>query len=114
MKSVAHGKTTLAAEVTQVSAHGLWILLGDRELFAPYTAFPWFREGTIAQVTNVERPSPDHLYWPELDIDLAVDSLVHTEAYPLVSRAHPKSRASESSPASSQPGHGRRSPRRKR
>jgi hypothetical protein len=29
------------------------------------------------------------LYWPDLDIDLAVDSIQHPERYPLVSTAQP-------------------------
>ncbi|HQW67269.1 MAG TPA: DUF2442 domain-containing protein [Gemmatimonadales bacterium] len=84
-----------AAEVTNVSPHGLWILLGERECFAPFTDFPWFRDATIAQLTQVEWPSPNHLYWPALDIDLAVDSLAHPAAYPLMSRSGSNARVAE-------------------
>jgi hypothetical protein len=31
-------------------------------------------------------PSAHHLYWPQLDIDLAVESIIHPERYPLMSR----------------------------
>ncbi len=65
----------------------VWLLLGDRELFASFTDFPWFRNATIAELTHVEWPSPNHLYWPALDLDLAVDSLAHPATYPLVSRS---------------------------
>jgi hypothetical protein len=34
-------------------------------------------------------PSSHHLYWPDLDIDLAVESLTHPERYPLISQAQP-------------------------
>jgi hypothetical protein len=54
--------------------------------------FPWFRQATIGQLTNVQLPSPHHLYWPELDVDLAVASLDHPERFPLVSRAQPNTR----------------------
>ena len=87
MKSAARGKNTSDAEVTNVSPFGLWLLLGSEELYLPYTKFPWFKNATIAQVTQVERSSPDHLYWPDLDIDLAVDSIRDPEAIPLVSSA---------------------------
>lgn len=73
-------------EVTNVSQHGFWILIGDREVFASFTDFPWFEQASIRQITTVELPSPHHLYWPELDVDLAVDSLDHPDRYPLVSR----------------------------
>ncbi len=32
-------------------------------------------------------PHPGHLYWPQLDVDLAVESVEHPQRYPLVSRA---------------------------
>jgi hypothetical protein len=54
--------------------------------------FPWFQDASIRQLTNVELPSPNHLYWPALDIDLAVESLDHPERYPLVSRGRTKTR----------------------
>ena len=92
MRSALRGKRTSGAEVTHVSTHGLWVLLDDQEVFAAFDAFPWFRDATIGQLTRVERPSPHHLYWPELDVDLAVDSLAHPERYPLVSRARPNKR----------------------
>lgn len=85
MKSAPRGNDTLAAEVTNVSAHGFWILLADEELFLPFAEFPWFHDATIRAITHIEQPSPNHLYWPELDIDLAVESIRHPEAFPLVS-----------------------------
>ncbi|MGH8222892.1 MAG: DUF2442 domain-containing protein, partial [Woeseiaceae bacterium] len=40
----------------------------------------------IGQLLNVELPSAHHLYWPELDVDIAVESLDHPERFPLVSK----------------------------
>jgi hypothetical protein len=31
-------------------------------------------------------PSPHHLRWPDLDVDLAVESIRNPEKFPLVSR----------------------------
>ena len=73
-------------EVTNISRHGFWLLLREEELFLAFDDFPWFRNATIGQTLNVEMPSPGHLYWPELDIDLAVESIRHPEKFPLVSR----------------------------
>ena len=89
MKSVQPGKRTSVAEVTNISAAGFWLLLGDRELCLPFKTFPWFRRATIGQLLNVEWPSPHHLYWPDLDIDLAVESIEHPARFPLVSAARP-------------------------
>jgi hypothetical protein len=92
MKSVERGRRTSRVEVSTVTARGFSLLLGKRELFLSFRDFPWFRDATIAQLTTVELPSPHHLYWPELDVDLAVESLEHPERYPLVSRAQPNKR----------------------
>ncbi|HQZ80504.1 MAG TPA: DUF2442 domain-containing protein [Steroidobacteraceae bacterium] len=87
MNSAAHGEPISVAEITNISPHGIWLLLGDEELLMDFEHFPWFRSATIAQLTRVERPSPDHLYWPELDIDVAVESIRQPDAFPLVSRS---------------------------
>ena len=81
------GTNTSAAEVTHISKHGFWLLLAGEELLVPFDQFPWFRKATIEQVSDVEWPSPDHLYWPGLDIDLAVQSIRNPVAFPLVSGA---------------------------
>jgi hypothetical protein len=70
-----------------VSPHGFWLFVGEQELFVSFKHFPWFKDASIRQITRVERPTAHHLYWPELDIDLAFDSLTHPERYPLISQA---------------------------
>ena len=83
-----HGTITSIAEVTHVSKHGFWLLLGNEELLLPFEKFPWFKEATIAQLSTVERPTPDHLYWPSLDVDLSVKSIRTPEEFPLLSKQH--------------------------
>lgn len=85
MRSAKHGDNTSAVEVANVSRHGFWLMVEATEYFLPFDLFPWFRDATIRQLTNVQLPSPHHLYWPDLDIDLAVESVAHPERYPLVS-----------------------------
>ena len=80
------GIVTLGAEVTNVSKHCLWLLLGDEELAVPFSEFPWFKKATIEQLADVQRPTEDHLYWPQLDVDLAIRSIRNPESFPLVSR----------------------------
>ena len=86
MRSAPRGKLTSDVEVTNVSTHGFWILIDDRELFVPFEQFPWFKDVPVDKILKVELPVPDHLYWPELDVDLAVESIRHPEQFPLVSR----------------------------
>ncbi len=80
------GITTSSAEVTHVSRHGFWMLLDAEELLVPFEHFPWFRKATIEQLSEVEWPSADHLYWPQLDIDLSIASIRNPAAFPLTSR----------------------------
>lgn len=87
MTSAALGTDTSAVEVTHISKHGFWILLRDEELFLPFAEFPWFRDVAIGKILRVELPSDNHLYWPDLDVDLAVDSIRHPEHFPLISQA---------------------------
>ena len=89
MKSAPLGKPTSPVEVTNVSKHGFWLLIEDSEKFLAFEKFPWFQDATINQIVNVELPSPHHLYWPDLDIDLAVESIDHPEQFPLVSNVRP-------------------------
>ncbi len=80
------GTSTFPVEVTNVSRHGLWLLVGDEELFLPFEHFPWFRDASIEKSSVVERETADHLYWPLLDIDLTVESIRTPGAFPLVAR----------------------------
>lgn len=82
-----HGTATSQAEVTHVSKHGFWLLLNNEELLVPFAEFPWFRQATIGQLSAVEWPSENHLYWPQLDVDLSVESIRNPQAFPLVSKA---------------------------
>lgn len=82
-----HGAATSQAEVTHVSKHGFWLLLNNEELLVPFAEFPWFEQATIGQLSAVQWPGENHLYWPQLDIDLSVESIRNPHAFPLVSKA---------------------------
>jgi hypothetical protein len=113
MKSALRGKTISAVEVSRVSPDGFWLRVEERELFIAFRQFPWFESATIRQITAVERPSPHHLRWPDLDIDLALASIEHPERFPLVSRALPvapiqpsRKRSGKTSPSPRRPTRG--------
>lgn len=82
-KSRNAGVSTADVEVTSISRHGFWLYLGGRELFVDFREFPWFADAPVKHLTNVRWPSPDHLHWPVLDIDLSVESIEHPEKFPL-------------------------------
>jgi hypothetical protein len=81
-----HGTPTSDVEVTNVSSHGFWILIDGRELFLAFDHFPWFRDASIKQISDVEELRPGHFRWPALDVDLDIKSIEEPERYPLVAR----------------------------
>ncbi len=83
MSSLAHGNSTLAVEITNISTHGVWLLTQEKELFMAYEDFPWFVEQSVGSIVNVEEPSPGHYYWPDLDVDLTAEMIEHPERFPL-------------------------------
>jgi hypothetical protein len=76
----------LEVEVTNISSHGLWVLVEDKEYFLPFEQFPWFKDKTINDITKVESFGEGHLYWKNLDIDLSVEMIEHPERFPLQAR----------------------------
>jgi Protein of unknown function (DUF2442) len=83
VSSSGPGKNTSGVEVTNISAHGVWLFVRGRELFMPYEEFPWFRDQPVKAIVKVEEPFPGHFRWPEIDIDLTVDMIKHPERFPL-------------------------------
>jgi len=87
MSLLAHGNSILEVEVTNISTHGVWLFAHGEELFMSYDDFPWFREVAVKSIVNVEEQSPDHFYWPDLDVDLTREIIKHPERFPLKSRS---------------------------
>jgi hypothetical protein len=92
MKSEIIGNDTSASEISapeilNVSPHGFWLLVAGREYFLSFDDFPWFGSATLGQLFRVELHHEDHLYWPELDVDLDLERIAHPERFPLVARS---------------------------
>lgn len=77
------GETTLLPEITNISNYGVWLLSNDKELFMSFDDFPWFKDMPVGKILNVEEPTPGHFYWPELDIDVSIESIEHPDRFPL-------------------------------
>jgi len=85
-KSETCGHVTSEVEVTSISGHAFWLYLAGRELYLSFREVPWFADAPVRKIARVEWPSEDHLYWPDLDVDLSVRSIEHPEQFPLRSR----------------------------
>ena len=83
MSSEALGTDAPQVEVTNISTNGVWLWAKGKEWFLTYEHFPWFKDVPIRKIINVQAPSPDHFYWPDLDVDLSVEIIEHPERFPL-------------------------------
>jgi hypothetical protein len=72
-----------AAEVTGISAKGISMVANGHEMFLAYDDFPWFKHAAAAKVRNVQMPAPNHFFWPDLDVDLTTEIILHPEKFPL-------------------------------
>ena len=81
MESMTHSKDVSPIHVTSIAKHGLWLLSIDKELFIPFQDFPVFQGASVSAIMNVRWPAPDYLYWPDLGMELAVESI---RSFPIV------------------------------
>ena len=86
MKSSKPGERTSRVEVTNISAHGIWLWVREREYFLPHEDFPWFEKARVRDVLDVQLLHDHHLFWPKLDVDLELESLTKLAEYPPVYR----------------------------
>jgi hypothetical protein len=84
MKSAKPGTNTSEIEVTNISSHGFWILVNEKEFFLSFISFSWFRQAKLDELFNVELLNNSHLFWPSLDIDLTLDIVENPNKFPLV------------------------------
>lgn len=86
MTFAQHGTDISVVEVTNISGFGIWLLVHGQEHFLPFEQFPWFQDASVKKILHVEMPSDQHLYWPDLDVDLELECILHPESYPLMSK----------------------------
>jgi len=85
MRSSKPGGVDSSARLGEVGIYDFSIHVDGRFLRLTYYDFPWFRDATLEQLAAIERPAPDRLRWPELDVDLSIESIENPKRYPQVS-----------------------------
>ncbi len=83
MKSSNTGTSISKAEILNISAHGIWLYVKEKEYFLTFKDYPWFKNARVSDIYDVELLHGRHLYWESLDVDLEISSLEHPERYPL-------------------------------
>jgi hypothetical protein len=67
-------------EITSIDRRGFWLRWRNEELYLPFALFPWFEHATVAQLCHIEHLGRECLYWPGLDLELALDRIRHPMA----------------------------------
>jgi len=86
MKLELFDTITSSVKVLSLTARGVWLHAQGEDHFLTYESFPWFRNAVVDAVFNVEPLGSDGLRWPDLGIDLLIDSIRDSDNYPLVAR----------------------------
>jgi len=55
-----------------------------KEYFLDHRDYPWFQRATVSAIWNVVLGPGGDLHWPDLDVDLEIDSLDQPSQYPLI------------------------------
>lgn len=78
-----------SVSVLMINAQGIMISVLGYDYFLSYNRIPWMQDAPIRSVLNVQMSGPEAIEWPDLDVDLEIDSLRHPERYPLVIKRNP-------------------------
>ena len=78
-----------SASVLMINGQGIMVSVLGQDFFLSYNRVPWMRDAAISKVLNVQMSGPEAIEWPDLDVDLEIESLKHPERYPLVIKRTP-------------------------
>lgn len=73
-----------SVSVLMINAQGIMLSVCGNDYFLSYNRIPWMRDASIKSVLNVKMSGRNAIEWPDLNVDLEIDSLKHPERYPLI------------------------------
>ena len=73
-----------SVNVLMINAQGIMLSVLGRDYFVFFIRVPWLIVGGISYVLIVRMAGRNAIEWPELDVDLEIESLKHPERYPLI------------------------------
>jgi hypothetical protein len=87
MQTILENNTNaISASVLMINNQGIMISVEGNDYFLSYNRVPWLKDATVRNILNIKMSGKNAVEWPDLDIDLEIDSLKHPERYPLVMR----------------------------
>ena len=84
--SLRNNSDNTLVNVLMINAQGIMISVLGHDYFLSYNRIPWMQDAPIRSVLKVRMSGSEAIEWPDLDVDLEIDSLQHPERYPLVIR----------------------------
>ena len=78
-----------SVSVLMINAQGIMLSVLGQDFFLSYNRIPWMQDAPIRSVLNVQMSGPAAIEWPDLGVDLEIESLRHPERYPLVIKRNP-------------------------
>lgn len=84
----SEGSST-SASVLMINAQGIMLSVLGNDYFLSYNRIPWMKDAPISSVLNVQMSGSEAIEWPDLDVDLEIESLRPPERYPLVIKRNP-------------------------
>ncbi len=82
--NLKNSSANTSASVLMINAQGILLSVQGQDYFLSYNRIPWMRDAAIKCVLNVQMSGRNAIEWPDLDVDLEIESLKHPERYPLV------------------------------
>lgn len=73
-----------SVNVLMINSQGILLNVMGNDYFVSYNRLPWMKDASIISVLNVQMAGVNAIEWPDLDVDLEINSLKHPEQYPLV------------------------------
>ena len=73
-----------SVNVLMINSQGILLNVMGNDYFVSYNRLPWMKDASIRSVLNVQMAGVNAVEWPDLDVDLEINSLKHPEQYPLV------------------------------
>ena len=78
-----------SVSVLMINAQGIMLSVLGNDYFLSYNRIPWMQDAPVRSVLNVQMSGSRAIEWPDLDVDLEIESLRHPERYPLVMKRNP-------------------------
>jgi ribosomal protein S1 len=85
-ESLLKNGNRISVKVQAIVSEGIVLDVSGKSYFLSYTANPWFKDAKISDVFDVEPVSDVGVRWKNLDVDLAINSFINPQKYPLTAK----------------------------